>query len=189
MVNKPKNKGTAAETALVTYLQISGFPYAERRSLQGSLDKGDVTGTPGICWECKVANHFSLSGWLRETEVERVNSGSDWGVLVCKPAGLGARSVDRWPAIMRQGDFDRLREAARAVTGAWSISMVTQVAKVALITPFLTSHPSAAAIYAPPGYRDRQSDWYVAVRLSVMVDLLRKSGYGDPMPPDSLSVS
>lgn len=182
MVNKPKIKGTAAETAIATYLQISGWPYAERRSLQGALDKGDITGTPGICWESKVADAgFQLSGWLRETEIERVNSRSDWGVLVCKPKGLGAARVDMWPAVMRQGQMDRLRQLSYDSCGSWAYDSVIPAPKVADVMPVLKAWPRRAAIYCPPGHRNQPEDWYVAVRLNVMVELLRQAGYGSPL--------
>ncbi len=42
-MSKSKQKGTAAETAVVKYLKANGFPKAERRALQGNLDKGDIS--------------------------------------------------------------------------------------------------------------------------------------------------
>lgn len=185
MVNKPKNKGTYTETAFVKYLQLVGWPHAERRVLQGALDKGDVIGTPGVCWECKVADAgFKLGPWLRETQTERQNSNSEWGVLVCKPKGLGASSVHRWPAVMRQGDFDRLRVEARAQSGwwgVWGVDTAVRVAKVAQIMPFLRVNPGAAAVYAPPGCLDHEEDWYVAVEVPTIVNLLRNAGFGNPI--------
>ena len=53
MVNKPKQIGTRAETAVARYLAANGFPHAERRTLRGREDAGDITGTPGVCWEVK----------------------------------------------------------------------------------------------------------------------------------------
>lgn len=182
MVNKPKNKGTAAESALAVYLQLSGFPYAERRSLQGALDKGDITGTPGLCWEMKVADAgFQLSGWLRETETERVNSRSEWGILVCKPKGLGARSVAGWPAFMRQGEFDRLRRVVHGETGGRHVDVVLPISKIASIVPTLKAHPGWGVTYTPPGHATQPDTWYVAVSLKVMVEMLRQIGFGDPL--------
>jgi hypothetical protein len=43
-MSKAKAKGTSAETAVVKFLIDNGFPYAERRALNGALDLGDITG-------------------------------------------------------------------------------------------------------------------------------------------------
>lgn len=185
-MNKPKIKGTAAETALATYLQISGFPYAERRSLQGASDKGDITGTPGICWECKVADAgFQLSGWLRETRTERDNSRSMWGVLVCKPKGMGARSVAMWPTFMRQEEHGRLRDAVYDATGIIGDDAILPVSKIATIVPTLKAHPTWGLVYTPPGYANQPDGWYVALTLETMIKLLRQAGFGDPVGEDS----
>ena len=53
MTGRPKDIGTAAETAVVRFLRDNGFPLAERRALHGSTDRGDITGTPGLVWEVK----------------------------------------------------------------------------------------------------------------------------------------
>lgn len=109
MVNKPRNIGTAAETAVVRYLVANGFPHAERRSLKGNLDQGDITGTPGICWEvkggaaAKNASDGQVQAWLEETERERVNAGATIGILVLQRKGIGAINAGRWWAIERCG--------------------------------------------------------------------------------------
>lgn len=95
-----RRKGTAAESALVRFLQSRGWPYAERRALAGAKDKGDVTGTPGLCWEQKSAARICIPEWMRETEIERVNAGADYGVLVIKPRGVGETRVDQWAALL-----------------------------------------------------------------------------------------
>lgn len=112
MTNRPKAIGTAAETAVVRYLRAHGFPQAERRALTGSLDQGDITGTPGICWEvkggtaAKTASDGQVAAWLVETETERVNSGADIGVLVLQRAGIGPANAGRWWAVVPVGVFD-----------------------------------------------------------------------------------
>jgi hypothetical protein len=86
-MSKNKAKGTAFETDIVRYLREFGFPYAERRALSGVFDRGDITGTPGLVWECKNHQTLKLSEWLTETEVERFNAGADYGILVAKRRG------------------------------------------------------------------------------------------------------
>src|SRR5690606_27104000 len=53
-MSRSKDIGTRAETAVVRYLRANGFEHAERRALRGRQDAGDITGTPGICWEVKA---------------------------------------------------------------------------------------------------------------------------------------
>ncbi len=101
-------KGTAAETAVANYLRFQGWPYAERRALSGPKDKGDITGTPGLVWEVKAGNRLDIPGWLRETEIERVNAKADHGILVVKPQGVGLGNVDRWWSILPLYETTRL---------------------------------------------------------------------------------
>lgn len=104
-MNRPKAIGTAAETAVVRYLQANGFPHAERRAMRGTLDCGDITGTPGICWEVKggeaarSASDGLIDQWLDETERERVNARADVGVLVVQRRGIGPANAGSWWAI------------------------------------------------------------------------------------------
>lgn len=110
MVNKPKNIGTAAETAVVRYLRANGFPQAERRALTGSLDQGDVTGIPGVVIEvkggqaAKTASDGQVAEWLTETETERRNAGADIGVLVLARSGIGPANAGRWWAVLPSCD-------------------------------------------------------------------------------------
>lgn len=105
-MNKSKAKGTAAETAVVRAIQKRGFPSAERRSLKGTHDQGDITGCPGICWEVKGgqaawdASDGQILAWLAETEKERINAGADIGVLVVQRKGIGPKNAHRWWAIL-----------------------------------------------------------------------------------------
>lgn len=87
-MSKQRAKGTMFETLVANYLRENGFPYAERRALQGVQDKGDLTGMPGLVIECKNHKEMSFSEWLRETEQERLNADADYGVLVVKRRGV-----------------------------------------------------------------------------------------------------
>jgi len=105
MVNPSKAIGTQAETLVTRFLQENGFGTAERRALHGTYDLGDITGTPGICWEVKsghaaeTASDGLINAWLAETETERKNAKADIGVLVVKRKGKGA--AGDWWAIDR----------------------------------------------------------------------------------------
>lgn len=101
-MSRPRDIGTTAETAVVRYLRTHGWPYAERRALAGAADLGDITGTPGICWEIKAgktaekASDGLIRDWLDETETERRHAGADIGVLVTKRAGYGPDRAASW---------------------------------------------------------------------------------------------
>jgi hypothetical protein len=105
---RSKDKGTAAERMVVEYLKSNYWPYAERRALSGGLDKGDITGTPGLAWEVKSAKTLCIPQWLRETETERINAKADYATLVIKPAGVGKKKVGAFYALMDLDQFTRL---------------------------------------------------------------------------------
>lgn len=107
MTNKPRQIGTAAETAVTRYLVANGWPFAERRALHGNQDRGDITGTPSLCWEIKAgkAAHSASDGqvqeWLGELDAVRDRVHADVGVLVLSRSGYGASRAGHWWAISR----------------------------------------------------------------------------------------
>ncbi len=105
-----RGRGTAFETLVVRFLQSKGWIHAERRALHGTLDKGDITGTGPLVWECKNHKTLDISGWLKETEQERQNAKADHGILVVKRRSYGEPS-DQY-AIMRLDDLCNLLKEA-----------------------------------------------------------------------------
>jgi hypothetical protein len=107
MVNRPKNIGTAAETAVVRATRTRGFPNADRLALTGALDRGDVGLCPGVIIEVKGgdaarnASDGMIDGWLIETERERLNARADVAFLVTQRAGVGPANAHRWWAWWR----------------------------------------------------------------------------------------
>ena len=89
MANPSKQKGTAWESAVVAYLNDHGFPYAERRALSGSSDRGDVAGIPGVVIECKAERQITLAGYMDEVAVEITNAGASVGVAIVKRRNRG----------------------------------------------------------------------------------------------------
>ena len=83
-----KAKGTAAETAVVRYLQANGFPYVERRTLSGSQDKGDIAGIPGVVIEVKACARQELAAWMDEATIEAANASVAFGVVWHKRKGF-----------------------------------------------------------------------------------------------------
>lgn len=106
MVNKPRNIGTAGETAVVRVFQSMGWPNAKRHALSGSKDIGDLNVDPRFVVEVKAgeaarsASDGLVAKWLQETEVERVNAGAEFGILVVQRRGIGAANAHRWWAIL-----------------------------------------------------------------------------------------
>ena len=76
-----KAKGTRWETAVADYLRANGVTHAERRALNGSTDRGDIAGIPGVVLEAKNASRTDLTGWVDEAETERVNDGAELAVV------------------------------------------------------------------------------------------------------------
>lgn len=190
MVNRLKALGTAAETAVARYLQDHGFGGAERRSLAGAIDKGDVTGTPGLAWEVKAGRTLCLSQWLRETEKERVNAKADFGILVIKPSGFGVTRVGKWWAVMYRDQWQRLcleidsadctpEVDATSLSGA----RITDLRDVMRRLP----EPRYAGdlsflphvMINPKGIKDPMR-FYVVTTVDQMVTMVRMAGYGDP---------
>lgn len=114
MVNKSKNLGTQAESAVVRAARTRGFPGAERRALAGAADRGDILLAPGLIAEvkggqaAKTASDAQIATWLAQTETERVHAGADVAILVTARAGIGAPNAHRWHAHLRLTDFLRL---------------------------------------------------------------------------------
>lgn len=208
MVNRPRAKGTAAESILVEYLRTNGWPYAERRSLNGALDKGDVAGCPGLVWECKVAGfsagggtRLNLGPWLTETGIERLNARADHGILVVKPYGMGEKSVPLWYAVMVASDFDRLKITVEEQVNM-NLRQMSELAPLFIVdgppttytaatlrwslntankAPVIAPNEALALTLRPPGTREKPENWYRVMNLSDMVRALRTAGYGEPL--------
>lgn len=157
--NKPRAIGTAAESAVVTFLRGNGWPSAERRQLRGILDAGDITGTPSIAWEVKggeaarTASDGLIRLWLDQAETERVNARADVGVLVVVRKGVGPANAGRWHAWLD------------LAVAAW------------------LSHPGGWV--TPPPVPDRIP---VRLQLADVCALLRLRGYGSPLAPPVVDV-
>jgi hypothetical protein len=82
-----KRKGTAWESSVVGYLRENGVPHAERRALNGSKDRGDIAGIPGVVIEAKNERRVELAAWLDEATTERDNDGAAIGVAWFKRRG------------------------------------------------------------------------------------------------------
>lgn len=112
-MNRSKQIGTSAESAVVKLARSSGFPYAERRALAGTDDQGDVKldSRGRVILEVKAgkaaetASDSQVAAWLVETEREREAAGAWYGFLVLKRAGKGPRNAGQWWAVGRLDDL------------------------------------------------------------------------------------
>ena len=160
---RPKDIGTAAETAVVRYLQANGWPGAERRALRGTSDVGDITGTPGVAWEVKSRNRpvtdKQVDAWLRETFSEAANAHADVGILVIRRPGHGPANAGSWWAISTAMDLFHIHGGAKLGLN------------LSLVGAYWTS------------------DIPVRLTLAHMVRLLRLGGWGDPIEGDPLEDS
>lgn len=82
-----KRRGTAWESAIVTYLQTRGWPHAERRALHGNHDRGDIAGVVGVVIEAKNATRVELAAWLDEANHEAANDRAPVGAVWFKRRG------------------------------------------------------------------------------------------------------
>lgn len=189
MVNKPKQKGTAAESAVVSFLRTVGFPYAERLALQGGKDRGDITGIPGVVIEVKAVQEYSFNGWLTEARVERDNAGADFGLVVAKPRLVGTTKTGQWYALMYAFDYlalvSQASKTAKKDIPIWKKDMagnsistvIAREVKLAQAHAAEAGTHQSCVLIAPKGVKD-PSMYYVVTTLAQMSDLLVDAGYG-----------
>lgn len=109
-MSKQKQKGTAAETAVVNWLVSKGRKAVERRTLNGVKDRGDITGLVGVVVEVKNHQRMALAEWVDELDVEMTNDKADTGVVIHKRKGT--TDVGRWYATMPVSVWFKLLEEA-----------------------------------------------------------------------------
>lgn len=90
MSNAAKAKGSGAERDIVKYLKENGFQYADRRLAGATLDKGDISGIPGVTIEIKNHATMKLSEWVEELIVEMANDKAWTGIVWHKRRGRGS---------------------------------------------------------------------------------------------------
>mgnify|MGYP006275677185 FL=1 len=97
MSTRSKIKGSQAERDVVKWLK-QWFPYADRRLAGATLDKGDISGIPGVTIEIKNHATMKLAEWLGELEVEMKNDKAWTGVVLHKRKGKS--DVGQWYCTM-----------------------------------------------------------------------------------------
>ena len=109
MTNRSKARGTAAESAVVAYLRDHGWPHAERRTLSGAHDRGDIAGIVGVCIEVKDHREIRLAEFVDEATTEGANAGADIAAAWVKRRGKG--SPGEWYVVMTGSTFTDLLRA------------------------------------------------------------------------------
>jgi hypothetical protein len=79
-----KRAGARFEQQVVDYLVQHGFPYAERRVMGGSRDRGDIAGVLGWTLEAKATRELDLASAVDETIKESQNAGTIWYAAILK---------------------------------------------------------------------------------------------------------
>ncbi|AGL13860.1 hypothetical protein [Actinoplanes sp. N902-109] len=105
-----KDKGTAWESRIVGYLAENGFPHAERRALNGTQDRGDIAGVPGVVIEAKNCKTTSLATWVDEALLEQANDGAAHSAVWHHRRGK-ASPADGFVTMTGAGFIRLLREA------------------------------------------------------------------------------
>ena len=99
MVNKPKNKGTAFETAVVKYLRWAlDDQRIDRMALHGSQDVGDIAhvyfDSYPVVIECKNTITPNYKKYWQQTLTEMHNADTCFAVLVRHRPGVGIGTHD-----------------------------------------------------------------------------------------------
>ena len=189
MVNRAGDKGRLAENGLVAYLQAHGFPHAERRRLTGTKDKGDVAGTPGLCWEAKYAGTGpKWWTWMKETLIEQVHAQADYGILVVKPTGVGVTRIHLWYAAMSWTSWVKLSASTASTVGVWVMAGprlfrpdFQQQLWLLDFSARQAGHAGGAIRLYKPGNEPNLHTHIVVTQLDQMVAMIRHAGYGDPI--------
>ena len=110
-----KSAGTRMETLVADYLAKHVDDRIERRTKNGSKDRGDIGGLrhmgQRVVVECKDTSRINLAGWASEAETERGNDDAGVAIVAHKRHGKG-RPEDQW-ITMTLGDFVALLNGDR----------------------------------------------------------------------------
>jgi len=94
-----KKAGTELETLIAGYLAAHVDDRIERRTRNGTKDRGDLSGVrvrgERVVVEIKNAARVDLAGWATEAETERGNDDALVALVVHKRHGKGAAG-DQW---------------------------------------------------------------------------------------------
>lgn len=88
-----KAAGTRLETEIAECLAEHVDDRIERRTRNGSKDRGDIGGVRHmggrVAIECKNVKKLDLAGWVKEADIERGNDDAIAGLVIHKRHGKG----------------------------------------------------------------------------------------------------
>lgn len=152
---KPRDIGTRTESAVVKYARSNGFPHADRLALHGALDEADVQLCPGVVIEVK-------GGKRAETASDAlVAAWLDETEVERRNRGADVAAL----VLKRKGKGAANAGQWWAHLPGWAYVWLAQCGPNVM-------YYGADIAHAP------------AVRITVaeLVDLLRRAGFGDPLP-------
>lgn len=93
-MSRQKDKGTRFETAVTEYLKEALCDdNIERRALDGTADRGDISGVTfcgnRMVLECKNEKSMRLAEYMREAEAEAHNDRAIYYAVIHKKYGVG----------------------------------------------------------------------------------------------------
>jgi hypothetical protein len=105
-----RRTGSEWEARIASHLTDRGTFGGEvfRAPRWGANDKGDLVNTGDFVFEAKAVKAIDLSGFLNETETERINAARRWGVCVIKRRN---HPIGKAYAVMQLDQFLDLIEA------------------------------------------------------------------------------
>ncbi|WP_103529489.1 hypothetical protein [Streptomyces sp. SM12] len=89
MSNPAKRKGTAFESAIVTFLREHHDPEAHRNVQMGAKDIGDIDGYYLHAVEAKAERTITLADYIRQANREAIHAGRPFGCAIVKARGKG----------------------------------------------------------------------------------------------------
>lgn len=95
-MSRESRKGNGFAEDVANYLASRlGDGRIERRVLHGTKDRGDIAGLlfrgRKVAVECKNCKDMRLSTWVDEVEEERGNDDAEFGIVIHKRKGRGAK--------------------------------------------------------------------------------------------------
>lgn len=115
MANRSKQRGTAFETLIKTYLQEQWSPDIDRLPLSGAFDRGDIgnfrVGGHLVALELKNHSRLDLGTWIAEAQKEATHYGALAGAVIHKRRGKG-QAGDQYVTLVLRDLLDVLHAAS-----------------------------------------------------------------------------
>lgn len=103
MANRPKQVGTDAENKVRDYARSRGWVHADRLTLSGVNDRGDIRLGDGVRFTLEVKGGqgatSNVHSHLKELLAEMANNGHELGAVIAKKPGSTDVGKD-WVAIL-----------------------------------------------------------------------------------------